>query len=289
MLRLEDTFLAMVFLIVVYSVAYVIYKKKYHGTKPGKVFLLGLTFKLIGALSLGLIYQFYYGDGDTFYYFRGGLALEEALLHDSDAGWEMITSNEMRTKTFENLPYYKRIVYHDREGFTMVKIAGLTAMISMGSYVVASFWLAIFSFLGQWLWFLTFYKKYPERWKWIAIATLFVPSVVFWGSGMLKDTVTIGALGYLVYFLDRAIGERKNRLLYLLLAAPFFYLAFLLKAYIVLALIPAFVIWAYMRTMNSLDNRALRIFMRPVVIVMILLMSNFIYAKVTTISGELLG
>jgi hypothetical protein len=43
----------------------------------------------------------------------------------------------------------------------------------------------------------------------IAIATLFVPSVFFWGTGVMKDPLCIGALGYLTYSSYQLFLKRK--------------------------------------------------------------------------------
>ena len=61
--------------------------------------------------------------------------------------------------------------------------------------------------------FLTFYKKYPHLHFRIAIATMFIPSVIFWGSGILKDTIVLACLGISVYAIDQIFFQRRVKFL----------------------------------------------------------------------------
>ena len=68
-MKISDLFITPVFLILVYGLAY--YVKPFVTDKyTGRYFIPGLSIKIVGAIAVGLIYQFYYGGGDTFTYFH---------------------------------------------------------------------------------------------------------------------------------------------------------------------------------------------------------------------------
>jgi energy-coupling factor transporter transmembrane protein EcfT len=67
----KDLFITPIFLVIIYAVAFMIRPVVTH-KENRRYFIPGLTLKLIGALAVGFIYQFYYGGGDTFTYFHLG-------------------------------------------------------------------------------------------------------------------------------------------------------------------------------------------------------------------------
>ena len=70
---------------------------------------------------------------------------------------------------------------------------------SFNSFIVTSILLAWACYSGIWRLFLLFNNQFPQLQKQMAIAILFIPSVVFWGSGILKDTITLSAIGWYTY------------------------------------------------------------------------------------------
>ena len=68
---LRDFIVTPIILSLIYVVAYLV---RPHVTDSANkmYFFPALSLKLVGALSLGFIYQFYYGSGDTFVYHTYG-------------------------------------------------------------------------------------------------------------------------------------------------------------------------------------------------------------------------
>ena len=77
------------------------------------------------------------------------------------------------------------------------RITAVAGLLCFNTYTVMALIFALISFTGMWAMYLTFIKIRPQLYKELAIATLFVPSVFFWGSGLMKDSLCIGALGWL--------------------------------------------------------------------------------------------
>ena len=65
MLGLNDLLLTPVYLAVLYLVAYGI-RGRFTNVYTRRYFIPALTVKFIGAISLGLVYAYYYKGGDTF-------------------------------------------------------------------------------------------------------------------------------------------------------------------------------------------------------------------------------
>ncbi len=113
--------------------------------------------------------------------------------------------------------------------------------------------------------FLTFYKIKPHLNKVIAIATLFIPSVIFWGSGLLKDTLTISCLGIATYFIFKMVIDRKFSFLTLVLLVMSLYGLYGIKIYILLIFLPAIILWVFVFNFERIQSKVIRILIAPFV------------------------
>lgn len=205
-----------------------------------KQYLLpALAIKLAGAMLFAGIYQFYYGGGDTLEYFRGGSILRQALLENP----------ALSIKLFFTQPgeadYSNKVVAEQIGGYygspttlAVVRFAAAFNIFAFDSFWLTTLLFAGFSFWGIWAMYRTFVALYPKLEREMAIAVLFMPSVIFWGSGIMKDTLAITALGWLIY-LGYTIFTHKNilvRFLSLFPAIGCLLLIATIKAYILAAL-----------------------------------------------------
>jgi hypothetical protein len=69
--ELRDLLITPAFLILIYGVAFLV--RPYATDEVNRVYFFpALTAKIFGALALGVVYQYYYGSGDTFMYHTYG-------------------------------------------------------------------------------------------------------------------------------------------------------------------------------------------------------------------------
>ncbi|MDX1629268.1 MAG: hypothetical protein R3345_11250, partial [Fulvivirga sp.] len=189
-MELRDLVVTPVILFIVYFLAYLI-RPRVTDLSIRRYFIPALTVKIIGALTVGLIYQFYYGGGDTFaYHTHGSRIIWEAFVEDPLTGLKLLVNADITTSGVYE--YAKQIwFYNDPKSFTVIQFATLFDLITFSTYSSTAVLFAVFSFSGIWALYLTFYKKFPEIHLGLALAILFVPTVFFWGSGVLKDTIAI--------------------------------------------------------------------------------------------------
>ncbi|WP_436515567.1 hypothetical protein [Ekhidna sp. To15] len=131
---------------------------------PLLIFWTALVAKLIAGIILGLIFYDYYGSGDTITFF------------------EMAKSNG--SENAENQPRTQFFVEFIRP---IVQSSG-------GSYWITSLWVSFISFVAIWNAVIIFSKLYPKIKILFAASFLFIPSIVFWSSGIMKDAITFAAL-----------------------------------------------------------------------------------------------
>ena len=173
-----------------------------------KYFLPALWLKFFGAISLGIIYSFYYSGGDTFNFWNHGSKwIWEALLSQPSKGISLLFDEGglHNTNTFE---YSSKIWFYSQpSSYMIVRIAAFFDIFTYHTYSSTSLFFSVFSFSGSWAFLHALSKLYQPN-KWLALSILFVPSVIFWGSGILKDTITLGALGWLTHSLIHLIELR---------------------------------------------------------------------------------
>src|SRR5690606_30192240 len=92
LMTLQDLVITPLYLICIYLFAFIL-RDKITDKNTRRYFIPGLTVKLIGAISLGLIYQFYYDGGDTFNYFNNSKYIWEAFKDSPLKAFQLIFSD----------------------------------------------------------------------------------------------------------------------------------------------------------------------------------------------------
>ena len=122
-----------------------------------------------------------------------------------------------------------------------------------------------FSFLGCWKLFEVFREIYPHLEKQIAIATLFIPSVFFWGAaGLMKDPVMIACIGFFVWGAYYGGIKRQNLIKSILYVLVSIYFISIIKAYIVIALVPATMVWFFLHYRKKIKNKTTKMLLGPI-------------------------
>ncbi len=275
----KDLFITPVVLIFVFVLAWFV-RPFVSDTVSRKYFMPALTLKIVGAISLGLIYQFYYGGGDTFTYFTNGSRyIYEAFRHDPVLGLKLIfAGKEYQTDTF--LYASKIYTYGDLPSYFVVRVAGFFDIFTFHTYSATAVLFAILSFSGLWALYHVFYKMFPQLHFGLAIAIFFVPSVFFWGSGILKDSITIGALGWATFSIYYLFIEKRKWLLASAIMLMTFYTIYTVKIYILLSYIPAAVLWFFLIRSARVRNVIVKIMVAPVLFIIAGLIGYYSILKV---------
>ena len=98
-----------------------------------------------------------------------------------------------------------------------------------------------------------FCEQFPDITKELAIAILFIPSVVFWGSGLLKDTITFSAAGWLIYTFYKILNN-KPKIKYLVYLITSAFLLLSIKPYILYTILIASSVWLAIHYLKKLPT-----------------------------------
>lgn len=265
-MEIKDLFITPIFLLIFYAIAYWL-RPKLTDAKTRKYFIPALTVKFIGAIALGLIYQFYYGGGDTFNYFHDAKIIADSFYDSPFKYFKIFFSNgEYDGDTFS---YTNRLFwFRAKTEFTVSRITSIFCLFTFSTYSAVALFFAFFSFFGLWLMYNTFVKIYNNFHKEFATAIFFMPSVFFWGSGVMKDTIAIGIIGFLFFGFYRIFIEKKSVVLISLLFIVSIFLIKNIRIYILLAFIPPAIIWVFLENIIKVKNTFLRFVIFPFAIVL---------------------
>lgn len=235
-----------------------------------RYFIPGLTVKIIGAIAVGVIYQFYYGGGkpggDTFNYFQHAGIIVEAFWKSPVVGMKLLMANGEYTP--EIMEYVSRMYWFSSPTeYFIIKITAILGLFTVHTYTATAILFAAISYSGVWALYRTFYRFFPLLHQEFALAVLFIPSVFFWGSGILKDTVTLGALGWATWAIVRIFFEKKNIIAVSIILLLSLYVIYSIKIYIVLCFLPAAILWIFIANIEHIKSKMLRLLIAPFVLV----------------------
>jgi hypothetical protein len=287
-LSIGDFILTPMYMLIIYLIAYQIKAKQIIKHPEYKYFVKGLSFKLFGATAFVLIYIFYYGGGDTINYFKSTVALSNLFFEDFDAAFSILTgdlSPKNYSKFNYNTGYPSYYMWKDPATFTVVRYALFFLFLGGKSIFTTSFFTACFSYIGIWKLFQLFVKIYPKYIQPLSIAILFIPSFVFWGSGIMKDTFVVGAACWITANFYAVFIQRKKLLLNILLLGLNFYIIVNLKPYLIISLLPGMLFWLNRAYLNKIKNTLIQLLVLPLLIGSLSLIGFFLVENI----GDLLG
>ena len=260
-MELKDLYITPFYLAIIYLIAYGV-RSSVTNVYTKKYFIPALSVKVIGAIALGILYHTLYAGDTNNYYHQAGIVYH-AFGDSFAAGWELVTTSGDITPAIKEYTDQLTWFGHGSNEYFVIRVAAVFALLSFNTYTVIALFFAAVTFSGMWVMYMTFVKLRPQVYKELAIAVFFLPSVFFWGSGLLKDSLCIGALGWLFYAFYRGAIERKNMLRCLLVGASAVGVIFAMKIYILLAFMPPALLWVFNENSSKIRNTAVRLISKP--------------------------
>ncbi|MFZ9450711.1 MAG: hypothetical protein ACO27N_01185 [Bacteroidia bacterium] len=268
-----DFLLAPIYLIIFSFIATRFKNKNLKAGPYYKYYLQGLLAKMLGGLAVCLIYAYYYKGGDTLNYFIEARTYVNVFLEgDYNMLWELINFktypiSSVNYGSYENCEF----IFRDEsyyEHFTSVLSVPI-CLLGFKSFFATTLILAYLSYFGIWRLYIVYVYYFPNLYRPLAWAILLVPSVFFWGSGLLKDTYTFSALCWYIYAFFRLFIQKQYRFKYVLALMVAAYIMVSIKPYILFAALPGTILWLFFNRLNNIQNIALRLLSFPAIIIIV--------------------
>lgn len=206
------------------------------------IFLIKFCF---GLLIWG-VYTYYYTDrhtGDVFKFYDDAVQLH-LIFKDKPVTLLRIIfglydespelTKQLDQLSWWNTPYYYNII---NDGRTMIRFNAILLFISRGYYHVHTVVICFLSLMGLMGLYKTFYPMMRDKSKELIVAIFLIPSVLFWGSGVLKEGLLLCGFGLLIYHFNFFLKSQMKSLNMVMLL---FSIGILLitKVYVFLIIIP---------------------------------------------------
>lgn len=198
--------------------------------------------KIVFGLLLWIIYTFYYDNrttADIYKYFDDSEILFNALKTKPIDYFKMLTGIGNDTPAFD--AYYSNMHYWARknslgsynDGHTVIRFNAFIRLFSFGFYTVHTVFLCFFSLIGLTAIYKVFLPFLKDKKRALILAVFLLPSVLFWGSGVLKEGLLFFTLGLFLYYFQQPFTW-KNFFICLIMAV----LIAVSKFYVWLAILP---------------------------------------------------
>ncbi len=232
--------------------------KRYH--------LIGFWVKILGTLGF-TVFNLYLSQGDSYLlYHTEGTNMKDLILIDPrnlkflyEPGKDF---DQGLLKNVLNAGYFR-----DENNYMVARLAAIFSFFTFNRYLLNNLFFSMVSFTGVWQLFKFFYSLYPHLYKQIAIAVLFLPNFVFWSSGVLKDPICTGALGWITYALYEVLVKKKSLFKNLTILFIAGYFLSVLKLYILISYIPIFTLFIVLKNISFVNNKLVRILLVPVLLI----------------------
>jgi len=252
-------------------------------------FIPALFFKFIGGIAVLMIYGYYYTGGDTFSYFDNTKVLIRLSSHDPGAVFNFLLGDnswESFSKfTFDSGRPWGDL-YRDDNAWAVSRFTYPFVILGLGRIMTSTILFNVFAFIGPWKLFKFLNQRYPGQTVRLALAIFFIPSCIFWGSGLYKDTFTLTATLWILYSIMAISFEKRKIALNVFLILVNSYIIISIKPYIFVALMPAAMILFLYSSVQNIRNKALRVLVLPVGTAVLLVGGLAIYSYVSPSLGK---
>lgn len=225
-----------------------------------KYYKRNFKLKVVLVIVYTLYYIFVVGGGDTVAYWEGAVTLSNLFWKSSSMYFEQMfntPTSEMGWRHFDvQTGFPPGWIYREPESWFISKIYSLIAFVSFKSYLVGSIFSAFIMSKASWRLFLLVDSFKLHQSKHIAFAVLFLPSVLFWCSGVTKDTIVLLAIIYInVNFLELILkvpGNNRKRILIILF---YVFLLFHIRDFMLSVIAVAFIVVLMVRLANKYRSK----------------------------------
>ena len=183
--------------------------KRWHAARS-KLFWSVFIFHVSAGMGVGLIYLFYYSANDTWLFFEDAQRLSTIARTDFTSYIKLLFdfNDELNSG----------LVTQDFRSLIFIKILSVFCFLSSDNYWVCTGYFSLISFAASWFLYQKVIEHFPNSTPGAALSFLLLPSVVFWSSGIEKETLTLASLNFLAGIFLQVILDKKIDKLVLLIA-----------------------------------------------------------------------
>ncbi|MBR2196185.1 MAG: hypothetical protein IJ911_11280 [Salinivirgaceae bacterium] len=286
-ITLTDALIVPLYLMILWWIASSVRRNHIDAEPCYRYFTVGLMLKIFAGIAFALIYTYHYGETDTHYYYWGTQSIER-LAHKDFGAFAKVMAGVHTPEVHSAFdrttgwPTYWR----DPNSFAVcrfnVPLYLLGAKTFLGNIIVLNALL----FIGFWKFYKLMLKLFPNNDRNFAIALLFVPSVVFWGSSLLKDSWCLVASMFVFCAVHSLLISRKRIFINVILLIICSYICMSIRPYSFFTTIGACIVWIGFVYVYRMRSRMFRVLFFPIIVTVMWLVGVGLFSRLGSLANE---
>lgn len=236
-------------------------------------YVLGFYAKFFSSIIFVIVFYYIYQGGDTYGYFSSAMSLAN-LFYKNPEGYFYVMSHNHSPESMSYFDFFTGYPWgyliQDARTFLVIKLISPLAILTFKSFLISNIILGYITYRGSWKLFQLFYHYYPHLHLQLSISILFMPSVLFYGSGILKDSFTFMSASLFTYHFHSIFIIKKYNLKNVFYLIMYAFLIIGIKPYILMILLPGLLIWVVFLRMKRIKNRSIKVLLVPMLIIGVL-------------------
>ncbi len=208
-----------------------------------------LILKISAGFFLTWIYTKYYPErqaADIYKYFDDSKIIFSAFENHKYIDYLKMLTGIVNDNAYFDETYYNKMNHWYRvydfnynDNHTIIRFNALVMFFSRGNFNVHTVFMCFLALLGTTALYKAFVAYVKGKEKLLFAAVFLIPSVIFWGSGVLKEGILLFAMGFLFYSFMHVFISKKNIIFNLILLLLSVFLIIINKNYLLFAVLPA--------------------------------------------------
>lgn len=238
---------------------WLIYRWKFFRTEGLSKTQLILFFllKVTAGITLNLVYTYYYTDNskaDIYRYFNDSKIISQILFHDARCWWKIMSGiGAYDTDAFSYLVHTQYFSHTASDAFTdntfIIRVNVLLNYLSFSNIYINTLFFNFSCFIGLtgiFKWLIPYFRTAPLL---LSVPVYLLPSVIFWSSGLLKESLLFSSIGLGIYLLTYS-----DKILPRIVSLLFFFSILFIKPAVFFSLIAASGIYLTLRLFVLNEN-----------------------------------
>ena len=221
-----------------------IYRKNKNGNYeiklPVAFLIIAFIVKAAAGIFYGYIYSHYFPESDSWNYFNESLTDYHTLLQNPSQLFSYTANTGNITDFFSTA---NNAFWSNAGENILIKLLSVLNVFSDGNYYVSCILYNIISFTGLYFLYKVVAKNFTANKVLIFIIIFFLPSNLFWSSGIDKEGLVAFFSGLLIFHVDKCITSNRLKFINILFALFGFCGILLMRNATALVFIPAIFGW----------------------------------------------
>lgn len=246
-------FIVFIFYIFLFNFLFKLRRRRYKDPILRKYHAIGFWVKVFSCFAYSIFILYVSGDTTELYY-PEGLNIYNLILKDNSNSYLLFINAEDFDQTLLFDPK-NRGYFNSASNYMVSRLVAIFSFFTLGKFMAINLFFSMFAFTGAWRLFRFFYEQYPQFHRAFVIAILYLPTFVFWSSGILKDPLCTGALGWFTYSCYHMFYDKKNIVKDAAIALTAAYIIIILKVYIIVSYLPFFTLFLIFKKAEFIKSK----------------------------------